>query len=64
MVLPVPDYTLRTVQVVVLVTKSCLTLLQPHGQYTIRLLCPWDFLGKNIGVGCYFLLRGSSRPRD
>ena len=23
-----------------------------------RLLCPWDFTGKNIGVGCYFLLQG------
>ena len=21
-----------------------------------RLLCPWDSLGKNIGVGCHFLL--------
>ena len=24
-----------------------------------RLLCPWDFRSKNIGVGCYFLLQGS-----
>ena len=23
-----------------------------------RLLCPWDFLGKNIGVDCHFLLQG------
>ena len=23
-----------------------------------RLLCPWDFLGKNIGVNCHFLLQG------
>ena len=23
-----------------------------------RLLCPWDSPGKNIGVGCYFLLQG------
>ena len=23
-----------------------------------RLLCPWDFPGKNTGVGCYFLLQG------
>ena len=22
------------------------------------LLCPWDFPGKNTGVGCYFLLQG------
>ena len=25
-----------------------------------RLLCPWDFPGKNAGVGYHFLLRGSS----
>ena len=23
-----------------------------------RLLCPWDSLGKNTGVGCYALLQG------
>ena len=23
-----------------------------------RLLCPWDFLGKIIGVDCHFLLQG------
>ena len=23
-----------------------------------RLLCPWNFLGKNTGVGCCFLLSG------
>ena len=23
-----------------------------------RLLCPWDFPGKDTGVGCYFLLQG------
>ena len=23
-----------------------------------RLLCPWDLLGKNTGVGCHFLLLG------
>ena len=23
------------------------------------LLCPWDFPGKNTGVGCHFLLRGN-----
>ena len=22
------------------------------------MLCPWDFLGKNTGMGCHFLLRG------
>ena len=29
-----------------------------------RLLRPWDFLGKSTGVGCLFLLQGTSRPRD
>ena len=23
-----------------------------------RLLCPWDFPGKNMGVGCHFFLQG------
>ena len=23
-----------------------------------RLFCPWDYPGKNTGVGCYFLLQG------
>ena len=30
---------------------------QPHGLWPTRLLCPWDFLGKNTGVGCHFLLQ-------
>ena len=25
-----------------------------------QLLCPWDFPGKNTGVGCHFLLQGIS----
>ena len=29
-----------------------------------RLLCPWDFPGRNTGVGWDFLLQGSSWPRD
>ena len=32
--------------------------LQPLGLYPTRLLCPWNFPGKNTGVGCYFLLQG------
>ena len=32
---------------------------QPHGLYPTRLLCPWDFPGKNPGVGCHFLLQGN-----
>ena len=40
--------------VVVLVAKLHLTLLRPHGLQPARLLCPWDFPGKNTGVGYYF----------
>ena len=25
------------------------------------LLCPWDFPGKNTGVGCHFLIQGILR---
>ena len=32
--------------------------LQPHGLWLTRLLCPWDFPGKNTGAGCHFLLQG------
>ena len=32
--------------------------LRPHGLYPARLLCPWNFSGKNTGVGCHFLLQG------
>ena len=32
--------------------------LQPYGLQPARLLCPWDFPGKNTGVGCHALLRG------
>ena len=37
----------------VLVAQSCPTLCSPA-----RLLCPWDFPGKNTGVGCHSLLQG------
>ena len=39
-----------------LFAKSCLTLC--HGLQPTRLLSPWDFPGRNTGVGCYFLLQG------
>ena len=32
--------------------------LWPHGLWLARLFCPWDFPGKNTGVGCHFLLQG------
>ena len=38
--------------------------LWPYGLWPARFLCPWDFPGKNTGVGHRFLLRGSSQPRD
>ena len=41
-----------------LVAKVCLTLLQSHELQLTRILCPWDFSGKNSGVGCNFLFQG------
>ena len=44
--------------------------LWPHGLQPIRLLCPWDFPGKNTGVGCHFLrglpstMNWGSRPME
>ena len=32
---------------------SCVDPQWPHGLQPSRLLCPWDFPGKNTGVGCY-----------
>ena len=32
--------------------------LQPHGLQPTILLSPWNFPGKNTGVGCHFLLQG------
>ena len=37
---------------------SCLVIcnsLRPHGLQPTQLLCPWNFTGKNIGVGYHFL---------
>ena len=41
-----------------LVTKPCLALSLPRGLSPTRLLCPWDFPGKNTRVGCHFFLQG------
>ena len=38
---------------------SHVRLLWPHRQQPIRLLCPWNFLGKSTGVSCHCLLQGS-----
>ena len=31
--------------------------LRPHGLWSTRLLCLWDFTGQNTGVGCHSLLQ-------
>ena len=31
--------------------------VQPHRRQPTRLISPWDFLGKNTGVGSHFLLQ-------
>ena len=41
-----------------LVVNLCSTLLPPQGLQPTKLLCPWAFRGKNIGIGCHFLLQG------
>ena len=42
----------------VLGTQSCLTLHDPIDYSTSRILCPWNSLGKNTGVGSHSLLQG------
>ena len=37
------------------VAQSCQTLYDAMDP--TRLLCPWDFPGKNTGMGCHFLLQ-------
>ena len=36
-------------------SRSCAWLCDPHALEPTRLLCPWNFPGKNTGVGCHFL---------
>ena len=31
--------------------------VRPHRQQPTRLPCPWDYPGKNTGVGCHFFLQ-------
>ena len=38
------------------VTSVVSDSVRPQRRQPTRLLCPWDFLGKNTGVGCHFLL--------
>ena len=47
------------------VTQLCLTLCNPYGLKPARLLCPWDFPGKEILEWVAFsYCKGSSQPRD
>ena len=38
--------------------------VQPHRQQPIRFPCPWDFPGRNTGVGCLFLLQCMKVKRE
>ena len=44
--------------------KLCPTHLWPYGWQPARLLCPWDFSGKNTWVVSISFSRGPSWPRD
>ena len=35
------------------VTSVVSDSVQPYGVWPARFLCPWDFAGKNTGVGCH-----------
>ena len=45
-------------QVGFLVAELCPTLLQPHGLWPARPLCPWDFLDEITAMSCHHLLQG------
>ena len=38
--------------------QSCLTLCDPMDCSPPGSSCPWNFPGKNTGVGCHFVLQG------
>ena len=57
-----PLRSLPPVRVVLLL--SHIRLLRLPGLPSARLRHPWDFPGKNTGVGCRFLPQASSRARD
>ena len=46
------------------VCPSTSPLNSPMWPVPTRLPCPWDFPGKNTGVGCHFLLQGIFLTRD
>ena len=38
--------------------------VRPHRRQPTRLCCPWDFPGKNTGVGCHILLQCMKVKRE
>ena len=46
------------VRIVVELLSSFWLFCSPMDCSPVRLLCPWDFPGKNTGVGCHFLSLG------
>ena len=49
-------YFICTSYTLCLVASVMSNSVQLHRLQPTRLLCPWDFPGKNTGVGCHFLL--------
>ena len=43
---------------------SCIRFFVTQWTVAPRLLCQWNFPGKNTGTGCHFLFQRSSPPRD
>ena len=53
-----PCLKLKKLCVCVLIHSVVSNSLRPFGLQPTRLLLPWDFPGKNTGVGCHFFLQG------
>ena len=59
-----------TVKILLNESKMCVLCsvmcnsLRPHGLWPTRLLCPWNSLSKNTGVGCHALLQEIFQSRD
>ena len=46
------------------IPKSCPTFCDPMDCSPPLSFCPWDFPGKNTGIGCHFFLQGIFLTRD
>ena len=46
------------------VAKSCQTRLWSCGLKSTRLLCPWDFPGKNTGASCHLPIQGIFQTQE